>query len=86
MTDEPGLPLSPRTHFYALLDQAIACESPCIHAPAAYTGLDRDVIEYVETNRTVANSLWCICEADRVVISDFEGPVLTIVRAARLAA
>jgi hypothetical protein len=86
MDDEPGLPLSQRSNFYALLDAAIACGTPCVHAPDPYTsdrGLDHDIIEYVEDNRTVANGLWLYQEPHapwNVVIRDGKGPILTIVR------
>jgi hypothetical protein len=83
MDDEPGLPLTPRQRLLDLIGTAIAAGSPRIDAPAAYPGdLDYDVIEYVEANRTVANGLWLYREADRIVIADGSGPVLSIVRPA----
>ena len=83
MTD--GIQLSQRSHFYALLDSAIASGSPCVHAPPTYTsdrGLVRDILEYVEDNRTVANGWWCYQEhgTGRFVIADGKGTVLVIER------
>ena len=82
MTD--GLPLSQRSHFYALLDSAIASGSRCVHAPATYEhDLDYDVIAYVEANWTLDNGLWLYQEPGRIVIADGKGTVLVIERAAQ---
>jgi hypothetical protein len=86
MDDEPGTPLSQRSNFYALLDAAIACGTPCVHAPPVYDGdLEADVNEYIKANATEENGLWAyrvFGRADLVIAGRDNTAALTIVRPA----
>jgi hypothetical protein len=80
--DDPGIPLSPRSHLYALLDSALVLGVREVVLGDYPGNLFRDVIAYVEANRTASNGLGLTFEAGRFVVTSGSGPVLTIVRPA----
>jgi hypothetical protein len=80
--DDPGIPLSPRSHLYALLDSALVLGVREVVLGDYPDNLFRDVIVYVETNRTTANELGLILVAGHFVVTVNRVPVLTVKRPA----